>query len=97
MRRLRKPTHPGLAFKLDVLEPIGMSISKAATMLGITRKHLSNFVNERVPCTPDLAHRLAIFTETSVASWLNMQNALNIWEEEQKGDIPEVERLEALA
>lgn len=80
----RKPTHPGLILKKDILEPLNLSITVAAHMLGITRKHLSNFVNCKVPCTPELAHRLAYMTNTTVASWLNMQNTLNIWVEEQK-------------
>lgn len=79
----RKPTHPADILKHDVLEPFDISITTAAQMLGITRQHLSNFVNGKVPCTPELAHRLAYMTNTTVASWLNMQNALNIWEQEQ--------------
>lgn len=91
----RKPTHPGAVFKYDVLEPLEISITTAAQMLGITRKHLSNFVNGKVPCTPELAHRLAYMTNTTVASWLNMQNALNIWEEDQKEAPEGVQKLEA--
>ncbi len=85
--RNRKPSHPGKVFKLDVLEPTGTSITKAAEMLDISRKHLSKFVNEGTPCSPDMAKRLAIVTGTSLASWLNMQTALDIWEaENDSGD-----------
>jgi addiction module HigA family antidote len=83
MENKRKPTHPGKVFKLDVLEPIGLSISRAAQMLGISRKHLSDFVNEKVPCSVDLATRLAHSTNTSVASWLHMQTNLDVWKAEQ--------------
>ena len=38
MERLRKPVHPGRVFLLDVLTPLGLSITDAAQMMGITRK-----------------------------------------------------------
>ena len=43
----RKPTHPGEVFLKDVLEPLGINITDAAEMLGVTRKTLSEFVNEK--------------------------------------------------
>lgn len=78
--RNRRPSHPGRVFKLDVLDACGMTVSDAAKALGVSRKHLSNFVNEHVSCSRDLAKRLSIATDTSVASWLNMQTALDVWE-----------------
>ena len=83
--RNRKPTHPGVVLRLDVLEPAGISVTKAAEVLGVSRKHLSEFLNEKKPCTRDLAMRIAIATKTSVASWLNMQTALDVWEAEHDG------------
>ncbi|TFH86673.1 addiction module antidote protein, HigA family [Billgrantia azerbaijanica] len=85
-QRHRKPSHPGAVFKHDVLEPLGVSISRAAEALGISRKHLSAFVNGHVPCSRELAQRLSKATNTSVASWLNMQTALDVWEAEQTPD-----------
>ena len=92
--RTRKPTHPGKVFRLDVLEPAGISVTRAAEILGVSRKHLSEFVNEKKPCTRDLAKRIAIATKTSVASWLNMQTALDVWEAENddSGDYQSVLR-----
>lgn len=83
MKRTRKPIHPGKVFKLDVLEPLKLTITDAAKALGVSRKHLSGFVNERVPCNKDLAMRIAKATQTSVASWLNMQTNLDVWESER--------------
>ncbi len=83
-KRNRKPVHPGRVFKLDVLEPLGVSVTAAAKAMGVSRKHLSNFANENAPCSKDLAHRLAIATNTSVASWLNMQTAVDVWEAENE-------------
>ncbi len=80
--RKQKPTHAGVFFKSDILEPMGISITKAAEAMGVSRKHLSAFVNGEVPCSKEMAQRLAIATETSVASWLNMQTTLDVWEAE---------------
>jgi len=97
--RTRKPTHPGVVFKSDVLDPLGLNLTNAAKALGISRKHLSNFVNERVPCSKDLALRIAKATGTSVASWLNMQTALDVWEAEHivDSELPTVQSLADVA
>ena len=78
--RNRKPTHPGKVFRVDVLEPLNMKIPTAADHLGVSRKHLSLFINEHIGCTKDLANRLAHATNTSMESWLNMQTAIDVWE-----------------
>jgi len=81
-KRIRKPVHPGRIFREDVLAELNINITRAARMIGVSRKHLSKFVNENTDCSPEMAHRLAKATNTSVASWMNMQNSLNIWREE---------------
>ena len=43
----RKPTHPGNVFLEDVMKPLNLSVTEAAKMLGVTRKTLSEFVNEK--------------------------------------------------
>ncbi|PCI71998.1 MAG: addiction module antidote protein, HigA family [Kangiella sp.] len=85
-KRTRQPVHPGRIFRDDVLDELKISITRAASMLGISRKHLSKFVNEDTDCSPEMAHRLAKATNTSVASWMNMQNSLNIWREENNAN-----------
>ncbi len=65
--------------------------------MGVTRKHLSKVVNGNATVTADMAHRMALFTETSVESWLNMQLALDIWETENKAEQPAVKPLSSVA
>ena len=92
-KRTRQPVHPGRIFREDVLEELDINITRAASMLAVSRKHLSKFVNENVDCSSEMAHRLAKATNTSVASWMNMQNSLNIWREENSpNDFKEVEQ-----
>ena len=82
MKRIRKPSHPGEAFKALILDELQLSITDAAKKLGVTRKTLSEVLNEKSSLSPEMAKRWAKFTNTSVASWYNMQVALNIWEVE---------------
>jgi addiction module HigA family antidote len=83
MKQLRKPVHPGKVFLLDVLVPLGLSVTDAASMMGITRKALSELVNEKSSCSPQMALRIAMVTRTSAESWLAMQAKLDLWKARQ--------------
>lgn len=80
----RKPTHPGCVIKEDVLIPLGISISEAAIDLGVSRKALSELLNEKTSLSTDMAVRIAKATNTTPESWLNMQTKLDIWNSEKK-------------
>ncbi|WP_052703987.1 HigA family addiction module antitoxin [Vibrio nigripulchritudo] len=82
MKMNRKPTHPGEFFKEEILEERGISVTKAAESLGVTRKALSTFINGHSKCSHTMARRLAAATGTGVAFWINMQAKLDIWEAE---------------
>ena len=69
----RKTTHPGCVFLEDVMKPRKLSVTEAARMLGVSRKALSEFVNEKVPLSPEMALRISKVTGTSAESWMNMQ------------------------
>jgi len=43
---------------LEALQ-LDINITRAASMLGASRKHLSKCVNENVDCSPEMARRLA--------------------------------------
>lgn len=75
----RKPTHPGTVFFEDVLIPLNISITEAARQLGVTRKALSEFVNQKSGLSPEMALRIAKATNTSAESWLAMQTKLTLW------------------
>jgi addiction module HigA family antidote len=83
MKHLRKPVHPGKVFLLDVLVPLGLTVTEAACMMGITRKALSELVNEKSSCSPLMALRIAKVTNTSAESWLAMQVKIDLWKARQ--------------
>jgi addiction module HigA family antidote len=80
----RKPVHPGNVLKEDVLAPLGMTVTEAAADLGVSRKTLSELINEKAALSPEMAIRIAKATNTSPESWLNMQSKLELWKSEQK-------------
>lgn len=79
----RKPTHPGTVFLEDVMKPLNLSVTKTAGLLGVSRKALSEFINEKSSLSPDMALRISIATGTSAESWMNMQQKLTLWLAEQ--------------
>jgi addiction module HigA family antidote len=83
MKQTRKPIHPGKVLLEDVLVPLNLTITDAAELLGVTRKALSEFVNEKSALSPVMAQRIAKATHTSVESWLTMQMKTTLWEAEQ--------------
>ena len=93
----RKPTHPGIVVRMDVLEPLNLNVTQAAQGLDCSRKHLSAFLNGRARCTVELAVKLAKATDTSAQSWLNMQMTYDLWEAEQAQVAKTVKRFKKAA
>ncbi len=79
----RKPTHPGTILREDVLPSLKLSQCKLAKALKVSNYKISQLVNERSGVDPDIAIRLAKFLGGTPESWLNMQQALDIWQLEQ--------------
>ena len=75
----RKPTHPGEVLLEDVIKPLGLTITDAARALGVTRKTLSEFVNQKSGLSSEMALRIARATDTSPESWIGMQSKLDLW------------------
>jgi len=82
MKQLRKPTHPAAIFKSNIIERKGLSITDAAEHLGISRKALSAFINEKSSCSQTMARRLAEATGSGVAIWINLQAHYDAWQAE---------------
>jgi antitoxin HigA-1 len=55
---MKNPCHPGEIIREDVLVPLGLNISQAAKVLGVTRQALSNMLNGRTSLTTEMALRV---------------------------------------
>ncbi len=83
--RRRCPTHPGRILKNLYLKPLSISNTKIAIRLGVSRKAISNIVNERKSITPEMALRLAqAFPNSTPESWLNLQRNYDLWQTAHK-------------
>ena len=77
--KMHNPAHPGEILRELYLAPLGVTITQAATALGVSRKHVSAIVNGRTPVTPDMALRLAAVFATDPELWVNMQAQYDLW------------------
>ena len=83
----RQPAHPGRILKNLYLMPLGISNTKLAETIGVSRKAISYIVNERKSVTPEMSLRLArAFPNTSAEFWLNLQKNYDLWQAGQDAD-----------
>lgn len=71
---MKNPPHPGRIVREECLAPLGLSVTAAAKVLGVSRQALNNIVNERAGITPEMAIRLAKAFGSSAQTWLQMQS-----------------------
>src|SRR5688572_7829274 len=91
----RRPTHPGELLREETLPSAGLTQSKLATLLGVSRRAVSELIRERRAVTPDLAHRLSRLFNTTPEFWLRLQEAVDIWDALQANQ-KEYDRLKPL-
>lgn len=75
---MKSPVHPGRIVRLDCLEPLGLSVTKAAQVLGVTRQALNNVVNEKAGISPEMAIRLSKAFGSTPETWVRMQAAFDL-------------------
>ena len=67
------PPHPGLTVRHDCLEPLGLTVTAGAKVLGVTRQALNNLLNGKSGISPEMAVRLARAFGSSAETWLGIQ------------------------
>jgi addiction module HigA family antidote len=73
MTRMKAPPHPGRAIKDACLEPLDLTVTEGARVLGVARATLSNLINGRAGISPEMAIRLAKAFGGSPETWLKLQ------------------------
>ena len=92
---MHNPPHPGAVLRKLCLEPLDLSVTEAATALGVSRKTLSAILNGRAGISPEMAIRLSIAFDTTAESWLNQQVQYDLWQAERRRSKLRVARLAA--
>ena len=78
MIRMAQPSHPGRFVRMEVIEPLGLSITDAAKALGVTRPALSALVNGRAALSSAMALRIEKAFGLRMDTLLRMQAAFEI-------------------
>ena len=89
---MHNPCHPGEIVKYDILPELGLSITRAAKGMGVTRQALSDVVNGKAAISVDMALRLSKAFGGSAASWLRMQVSYDLWQARDRAETMVVER-----
>ena len=75
---MKNPPHPGLSVRINCLEPLGLSVTEGAKVLGVSRTTLSRLINERAGVSPEMAIRLSKAFGSTPGAWIRLQAAYDI-------------------
>ena len=89
---MANPCHPGEIVKYECLEPLGLTVTKAANGLGVTRQALSNVINGRAGVSVDMAIRFSKAFGSTPDFWLRLQMAYDLWQARDRAKEIKVER-----
>ena len=90
-----RPIHPGEMLREDFMPDFGLTVSRLAEALCVSRQTVNEIVRERRAVSPEMALRLARLFGNSAEFWLNAQRAVDLWDAEQEAG-PEIKRVEPL-
>ncbi len=92
---MHSPPHPGGIVKRQCLEPLGLTVTRAAEGLGVTRQALSELVNGHTGISVEMAIRLSKAFGSTPETWLGMQMAHDLWQARGRAGEISVERFVA--
>jgi addiction module HigA family antidote len=92
---MHDPPHPGELIKELCVEPLGLTVTKAAESLGVTRKTFSMLLNGKSGISPEMALRLSKVFGRTPEGWLRLQLQYDLWKAKQNIDIDNLERIAA--
>ncbi len=80
MIRMAQPSHPGQFIRMEIIEPLGLSVTAAARVLGVTRPTLSALLNQRAALSPEMSLRIEKAFGVKMDTIMRMQTAFEIAE-----------------
>jgi antitoxin HigA-1 len=84
MTEMHNPPHPGLTLRDVVLPALALSVSEAASQLGVGRVTLSRVINGKSALSPEMALRIEAWLGAdrggSARVWLAQQAAYDLWQ-----------------
>lgn len=96
MIRVRmRPAHPGDFIRTEVLKPLGLSVTTAAGVLGVSRVALSNLLNSKADLSAEMAIRLQKAFGLNAGTLLRTQAAYDLARAEKHSGRIHVQRYRA--
>jgi addiction module HigA family antidote len=92
----RRPTPPGRFIQNDILEEYGLTQDQLAQRLRVSRLTINELVNGKRVLTASMALRLSQLTGQSMEYWLNLQQAVDIWDARTAADSEAMNEIEPL-
>ncbi len=75
---MKNPPHPGDLIRTEVVEALGLNISKAAEILKVRRATLSDLLRGKAALTPEMAFRIERAFGPDMNHLLRMQLAYDV-------------------
>ncbi len=75
---MKNPPHPGELIRTEVIEALGLSVSKAAAVLNVRRATLSDLLAGRAALSPEMALRIEKAFGPEMNHLLQMQLAYDV-------------------
>ena len=95
--RIHNPPHPGEIIRDFCIDALELTVTDAASALGVTRKTLSALLNARSGVSPEMALRLSKVFGRSPEAWLKLQVQYDLWQTQRKVDLSKLNRIEIAA
>jgi len=84
------PCHPGEILREETLKSLGLTVTKFAELLGVSRQAISEIINEKRGISPQMALKLSKALGTTPELWLKMQLAYDLWQAKQTTNLDKV-------
>ena len=94
---MKNPPHVGRVVHHGILEPLGLSVSRAAEALGVRRATLSDLINGKAALTAEMALRIHKAFGPDVDHLLRMQAAYDAAQIRKRSKAIKVRRYVATA
>lgn len=67
------PSHPGEFVRMEIIDELGLNVTRASEILGVRRATLSDFLNGNAALSPEMALRIEKAFGVSMDMLLRMQ------------------------
>ena len=75
---MKNPPHPGRSIRDACIEPLNLSVTDAARVLGVARHTLSRLLNGQAGISPEMAIRLEKAGWSSADFWMRRQASYDL-------------------